>query len=299
MRSNLINRKLDKDLKKEFHLIGEALDKIVDYGENILNILSEQHKGNDLASPIFSLLAHMLNMVDGISILTKKGSSEGIIPLCRSLFETSLYFEYMFDKPYEKGAIHYQISYVHKEINERKKYDFDTEQGERQRNIMRSEMPEVTESIKGVPWRESCKHLIKFLEREDVRPVNDLWEVAKSKNKRKKYPDNWYTIVSGARNLRELSRLLGKETKYIFIYKEASEFIHGGSTTKIIKVQNQKGYLSLRSPEQVPLYATFAMEMILDIFLKVGGQDVCHWYVKHIRKVALKTPSLDINVIYE
>uniref|UniRef100_UPI00195FC38C DUF5677 domain-containing protein n=1 Tax=Salmonella enterica TaxID=28901 RepID=UPI00195FC38C len=98
LNNSIIQRKLDKPLQKELNGIGYTMENLVNYGENIFRKMQDQFQGVELAAPFFTLMTHMLNMLDGISILVKKGSSEGILPLCRSMFETSIYFKHMYNK---------------------------------------------------------------------------------------------------------------------------------------------------------------------------------------------------------
>src|SRR5690606_15061693 len=87
--------------------------------------------------------------------------------------------------------------------------------------------------IESTPLEESTKNLIKFLERDEVKPVNDEWE--RTKKKYKKNP-HWYSLFDGPSNLRELSKLLSLEVIYDILYTDLSGYVHASDSINQIKV---------------------------------------------------------------
>ncbi|CAI6276069.1 DUF5677 domain-containing protein [Bacillus sp. PS194] len=286
LNNSIIQRKLDKPLQKELNGIGYTMENLVNYGENIFRKMQDQFQGVELAAPFFTLMTHMLNMLDGISILVKKGSSEGILPLCRSMFETSIYFKHMYNKPLSEGAIHYQVCYARKEIKKNKSLDLSTIEGKKQKEILSREMPNYP--IPNTSWKEESKYLLEFLNKEQVKPVNDLWD------SQKREPKNWYTLSSGAATFRELTKMYNMETYYVFLYRETSEFIHGSNTMSNVTVHEGKGYISLRKPDDIPAYCTMVFSIIRDIFFLVEGDNFLKWFEENVYEQIIKTTKLNI-----
>ncbi|MCY7919950.1 hypothetical protein [Bacillus vallismortis] len=97
-------------------------------------------------------------------------------------------------------------------------------------------------------------------------------------------------------NFRELAKHLKKETEYIIIYKFTSEFLHAGSMMDLVKVAGDKGGISLRSPEEVPLLSTLTFNLINEINLIIGKDDFVNWYLNTTKKQVERTSMLKIDV---
>ncbi|MCY8371952.1 DUF5677 domain-containing protein [Bacillus haynesii] len=290
MKKSLINRKMDKGIQKEFNAIGRLMDSFVDYGDIMYKRLYDECGSNELNAPLFTLLAHILNMVDGVAIMSKKGASEGMIPLCRSMFEAALYFEYMYTEPKDRGVIAYQVHSCYQEIKLREMFDSNTNSGKKHRGIFTNEFSGF-EEVQDIPVSESCKHLFNFLKRKEIQNVKDAWD--------KKKPKNWYSLYTDLRNLRDLARYLNVEARYVFLYKRASEFIHAGATMKNIKVGNGVGGVSLRNYEEVPFYSSMTFSIITEIFMLIGKKEFALWYINNAKKQVERTSRLNIMVEYE
>ncbi|MEC3756033.1 DUF5677 domain-containing protein [Bacillus halotolerans] len=290
MKKSLINRKMDKEIQKEFNAIGRLMDSFVDYGDIIYKQLYDECGNNELNAPLFTLLAHILNMVDGVAIMSKKGSSEGMIPLCRSMFEAALYFEYMYKEPADKGVIAYQVHSCYQEIKLRELFDSNTNNGKKHREIFMNEFPDFKD-VQNKPVSETCKHLYNFLKRKEIQHVKVAWD--------KKKPKNWYSLYTDLRNLRDLARFLNVEGRYVFLYKRASEFIHAGATMKNIKVGNGRGGVSLRNYEEVPFYSSMTFSIIAEIYQLIGKEKFNLWFINNAKQQVERTFRLNINVEYE
>ncbi|MDZ5669143.1 DUF5677 domain-containing protein [Bacillus stercoris] len=290
MKKSLINRKMDKEIQKEFNAIGRLMDSFVDYGDIIYKQLYDECGNNELNAPLFTLLAHILNMVNGVAIMSKKGSSEGMIPLCRSMFEAALYFEYMYKEPADKGVIAYQVHSCYQEIKLRELFDSNTNSGKKHREIFMNEFPDFKD-VQNKPVSETCKHLYNFLKRKEIQHVKVAWD--------KKKPKNWYSLYTDLRNLRDLARFLNVEGRYVFLYKRASEFIHAGATMKNIKVGNGRGGVSLRNYEEVPFYSSMTFSIIAEIYQLIGKEEFNLWFINNAKQQVERTFRLNINVEYE
>lgn len=288
LKKSIIDRKLNRDLDKEFNAIGRAMDAYVDYGNVTHSKLLNMYGDNKLSTPLYTLHAHILSMLDGISVMVKKGIADGIKPLLRSLFEAALYLEYMLKSSFEE-VIAYQVHDVKNKIKTRRMFDLNDSLGKETKKIFENEGKGI--NLGEYPIDESCKYLFAFLERDDVRKVNEDWN--------KKKPKNWYSLYSNLNNFRELAKHLKKETDYIIIYKFTSEFLHAGSMMDIVKVAGDKGGISLRSPEEVPLLSTLTFNIINEINLIIGKDDFANWYLNTTKKQVERTSKVKIDVEFE
>lgn len=294
MVNSLVNRKQEKNIQKLLNMMGRVIDKFVDRGDEYYNILLAKYELEEEYAPVFSSYMHILNMVDGISIMIKKGATDGIKPLLRSLFETSLYFEYMLKETKLKGVISYQVAYANNEIKTRKMFDHETDSG---KNFAESFLKEYGHYIESFSENESNKFLYQLLESEPYLSVNNEWKRLK-KLKRGNHP-NWYNLYSDIRNLKELATYLTKEAKYNFLYKDLSSFLHGSQTMKNVKSSNGIGVIpGIRNVEGIENYTSFTIEIISGIYRLIEPRKFAKWYVEHISDDYKKITDMNIKVKY-
>ncbi|MGK9265993.1 hypothetical protein KXR56_04900 [Bacillus inaquosorum] len=290
MKKSLINRKLDKDIQKEFNSIGRTFDSYVDFGEEMYKKLFEEFKEDELSTPLFTIFTHILNMIDSISIMSKKGATEGIIPLCRSLFEAAVYFEHAYTEPRKKGIIAYYVHYIQQEIKYRNMFNASTNSGKETFKVLRKELPHFNLDENSLD-HDKTKYLYQFLEKDEVKEVYQDWI--------EKKPKQWYSLYTNCKNLRELSRKLEIETLYIMLYKTASDFIHAGATLRNIKVSDGKGGLSVRNFEEMPFYCNMAFFIINRVYQLISLEQFNLWYPQEAQKVVARTSQMQIKAEYE
>ncbi|OFD57536.1 hypothetical protein BWGOE4_31250 [Bacillus mycoides] len=92
---SFLDRKENKEVQKYLNQMGRLVDEVVNYGTHILDYCSEKHEFTKFEIPIITSFSEFLSMLDGITILVKKGNGEAIKPIIRTLLEMKFNIEYM------------------------------------------------------------------------------------------------------------------------------------------------------------------------------------------------------------
>src|SRR5690554_5106221 len=224
----MLVRKQDNEIQKLLNRMGRLTDEVVNYGSHLLDYCSETHTFTEYEVPIGTSFTQFLSFLDGISILIRKGTSDPIKPLLRSMLEMKFNIEYMLDEDEKKGVLAYQVSHAQDRINYLKSVDPSTEQGK-----------EFTHNIKNLNVDfssfdsvERIKELEQILNNEPFKEVNEEWLRTKKELKMK---PSWHALFGGPRKILELAEHLGQEAYYAIIYKNLSSFTHGSSTLNRLK----------------------------------------------------------------
>jgi hypothetical protein len=261
--NNLVSRKQSKELMKPLNMMGRLIDDFVDYGGTVFEWMENSHRNTKFDTPIFTTFIHFLDTLDSIATLTKKGSTSGVKMLLRSLFESSLAFQYMVTEPREKGVLAYQVAFAYQEIKKRRKIDPKDDLG-------KEFIPKLSEFLQGtkietMSIKESAKGFYSFLEREEVIPVNDEWKRLKKLKKNREF--NWYSLFNGPSNIRELSSRFDLELIYEVLYQPLSTHSHGSGTIKMFKEADGVSVLpGIRNPDGLQEHVIWTMNITMSTY---------------------------------
>jgi hypothetical protein len=287
-KKDIVNRKIDKEPSKILNMMGRTIDEFVDYGGEIYNNICDSYKFDELELPIPLTFMQVLDLLDSMAILTKKGQSEGIKPILRSLFETVLTLEHLIKVPRQAGVISYQVAHAHKQMSLRIKLDPKTEQGKQFKQMNSRVYPGMV--LPEYSADEINKHLKKFLERDDIKEVNELW--MEKKKQRKRIPE-WFSLYSDASNLKELSCLYNLDPFYEVLYPMLSGVAHATGLVSNIKIagQNTGVIPGIRKLGEVQGLIVHALNLVLHIFREVlqkyspkNVKKFSLWYIENVRE---------------
>lgn len=291
-------RKKDKETDKLLNQMGLLVDEVVNYGTHVLDICQEKETFTEIDTPIATTYTQFLTIVDSISILIRKGTSDGIKPLLRSLLETKFNLEYLIKEEPKKGVLAYQVSHIYNKITEYKISNSYTPEGK----DFRKKLGEL--DIPTYDTREKINALQKLLETPLYKEVNDEWKRFKKENNRK---PNWHALFDGPKRVEDLAFHLGQAHYYEVLYRSMSSFIHGGSSmNRLKKGGNEYGINpGIRRIEEIPMLlnytVVFALEIYQFIIGKYNPEKLTHyaiWYLENIAKDFKKFTDAEINVDY-
>lgn len=296
----MLERKQDKEIQKLLNRMGRLTDEVVNYGTYVLDYCSETHKFNDYEIPIGTSFTQFLSLLDGVSILIKKGTSDPIKPLLRSMLELKFNIEYMLLEEDKKGIIAYQVSHAQNKINNWKMVDPSTQQGK-----------EFAKKTKGMNIdlftfnpEERIQELEQMLNKEPFKEVYEEWKRTKKQIKGK---PNWHALFDGPKKISDLAEHLGQEAFYAVIYKNLSSFIHGNATVGRLK-QHSPGIginPGIRQLEELPSDLNFALTFAMDVYRKIlkkynpnRVKHFAYWYMVEVRDEFFQLTKANINVEY-
>lgn len=290
----LLNRKTDKEEDKIYNKMGRFLDEIANFGSHLLDFCQEKKKFEENDAPIIATYTQILSMVDGISILMKKGTADAIKPILRSVLELKLKLEYMLQEEPKKGILAYQVEHVYGEIQKALRQDENTEEGKRFRKIFQGQAPPSVDST------DRIKQLESKLNEPTFREVNEEWC-------RTKRP-NWTKLFNGPGNVYELAKYLAQEYYYELVYRDMSSFMHGGITMSRFK-KAEEGHAinpSVRVVETLPLLLVLTTNFSLDVYLSMLKKyntdkidDFNKWMKDNITEEYEELSKINFTVSYE
>jgi hypothetical protein len=294
---SILNRKRNRELRELLNKLGESVDECVNFGTYILDFCSEKHEFAEWEAPIQTLFVQYLDLLDGVSILVKKGSPEASKIIMRSMLEFFASTEYILKEDTERRAKAYTVEHCHKRINAHKKLDSNTEQGKQFRSIFRKD--EITEPMKlpDIPSDQRVANLQRMLESGEYKPIEDEW--------RKTKKPKWYKLFNGKNDFEQLMMNLNKPALYEVLYRPWSDLIHGGSLDRIKKTREGGAFKVVRVPEGIETIVSLSLNMSFEIYRTYLSKynperllDFNEWYKANMRKVYLEVSQrtlVDIN----
>lgn len=266
--ADIVMRELDNEgYRQLLNDISTAIDRCVDYGETVINAISNNPRDEYLDSTLILLFRDFLEYLDGISVLIKNSCIEASIPVLRSMFEHFLAILFILEKHQSNRAAAYQVAHVRSKLKTYKKFT-PNEIGQVSKILEKSgfdfPLPETDPS-------DSILQLEELLTKGKFKIINDEWEKTKIKNGKKE--PQWYSLYSGPRTFYDLANYLKKMAEYEFLYRTWSAKAHANSAfTSAIKSGSFK---MIRYPESLQTVSTWALTWTFTLF-----QDILGYYNK-------------------
>ncbi|MCQ6277583.1 hypothetical protein JMM81_22275 [Bacillus sp. V3B] len=296
----LLDRKNDKEIQKILNRMGRLLDEVVNFGSHVLDICRETYNFTEYETPIATTYTEYLSLLDGITVLIKKGTGDPIKPLLRSMLEMKFNIEYLLDEEEKKGVLAYQVAHAQKKIANWKLVDPTTQQG---KEFLKKTSDLGMDPSKFKP-KENIARLERGLSKGKYKEVNEEWKRTKKEMGRR---PSWYSLYNGPRGIIDLAKHLGQENYYEIIYRNLSRFLHGGSA--LDRITNfEEGFgvnPGIRRLEELPQHLNFAVVFALEIYHKMikkynpnKAVEYAQWYVDNIQNEFFELTQANITVEY-
>src|SRR2546426_959083 len=111
-----LTRKLPDEVARFLGGLADLLDSTITFGSHAFVFCDKgtsQLSGHHHASMLL-LYRHVLEMIDGVSVLVRQAAIDPCQPLLRSALEASMGIEYMLEKDTEQRALAYQVAHIRK-----------------------------------------------------------------------------------------------------------------------------------------------------------------------------------------
>lgn len=243
--------------------ISTAIDRCVDYGDNVLNAISKHPRDEYVDSSLSLLLRDYLEFLDGVSVLIKNSCIETAIPVLRSMFEHFLAILFILEKHQSNRAAAYQVAHIRSKLKLQKKFS-PNEIGQLSKILEKSgydfPLPDTDPA-------DSILRLEQLLSKGKIKIINDEWEETRTKNGKKE--PQWYSLYNGPRTFYDLANYLKKTAEYEFLYRTWSAKSHANSAfTSVVRTGNVK---MLRHPESLKTVSTWALTWTFMLFQEILG----------------------------
>lgn len=290
----------EKDNSALFRLLNEwssYIDQCVNFGTHVIGWCNEKPKKDKSDSVIIPMFRHLVELYDGIAVLTREGCSDSATPLLRSMLEAFLGLEYILKEDSVNRALAYRVCSAHSKLASYRKFNPKSEEYSRFQEILQGDS--TAKNI--LPLSKDVEPLIEnienMLKKPDFKRIDTEWKRTKKKLKR---TPNWYSLFDGPTNLRLLSQIMGRAGWYEFLYRPWSAGVHAASVTQHLKVDEELGpvMLCIRYPQSLQLNSSLATSMALnsynlmiDNYIPERKDVYASWYVNEIRDWYLTVTS--------
>jgi hypothetical protein len=192
---------------------------------------------------VLLLVRHVIESIDGVSILVERGSAENCGPLLRSAFEGQLGVLYILRADSRRRGLAYQVAHIHRKMKMHRKWDRNDPLGKQLRDDLKEdEMTQVFDRIPGDP-KDMIRKSEEALRETEYVPIEQEWQEVRRRNG--KDPE-WFALFGGPRDVRSLAISLGLGAAYEGLYRGWSDVIHAGSGMKNIGPSVHPGAISIR-----------------------------------------------------
>ena len=269
----------------------ELLKEVSNYGARlIIRMFSISDRKTKDVVILAILLKHAVAMIDALEILLSQGATiASQLPL-RTMFETSLYIDWILKKDTEKRASQYYVWHLRK----KKRTNLTIFKGTKE-NL------DFIKTLINTPLEKVLPNL--KIEQSEIKRQNDkIDKLLKSKKyqsinsefnrlQKKKYDVAWYRPW-GANSIGEMAGKLNRRAEYNIFYSHLSEITHSHSINQHISFQGDKlifeNVRNLQGIDTIIRYGvTIAFKIyrkILDSYSPAEQENFSRKYVEEWRK---------------
>lgn len=302
-----IPREIDSpDIKAVLDHISSLIEEVVNYGSHIFRRGIDSIKEGDENVPAFLMYRNIFELIDSISVLIKNSSVEPCNILLRSLFESYLNYEYLFEKDFKRRGMDFLLCYRHKEIHNLRRFDpRDDLHAQYEKLKARDKISKDIPSIAVPGVAERIDNLKKIFELPSYKDSCEEYERIKTTNR--KPPKYWYSMRGSPKDVCQLADHLGFPVQYEILYRSWSELVHGTDILKdkfTIEGPRLVSFSQLRLPHDAPFVAlmaiTFglsAIRMLTKHYMPERAKDNADWYMKEIKDSYLNLNKIKIVVV--
>jgi hypothetical protein len=202
-------------------------------GTHILDHLLSNPPGKSSHLAPLMLYRHALELGDSIGTLLRFGSSSTASILLRALFEASLGLEFMLqDNTFQEDRASCYWAFYHiKRLENFTLYDPATPKGKKFHEILDADQKLIGVDFPRLDHSKERKEIEKVLNQNRYKPFWDSFQ--------KMNPKHWYNLCSNAKHLRDLAKLVGRESEYLLLYRMLSESAHASDVFSGVLFSNK------------------------------------------------------------
>jgi hypothetical protein len=285
--------------------LASLIEEVVNYSSHVSNwCVGKIKEGDENIVPIL-MFRNIFELIDSISVLVRNSSIEPCNILLRSLFESFLNFQYLFETDFKTRAMDFLLFNRHKEILSLRRFNpkdelFAKYEVMKAKDIIIKDLP--SRSVPDI--EEQIKSIERIFDLPTYKESAAEYERFKSNNKKHKPPKYWYSLHDGPRDVYQLAERLGFPAQYEILYKSWSELVHGTDIMKEKFVMVSPGvgsFVQLRFPSGVPFVSLMAIvfglstiRTISNVYIPEKVKDNADWYNREIKDSYLNIMKIKI-----
>lgn len=231
----------EKLLSELSKFVGDCVRYLVD-AFNVAHAKAAQEKCSSHTT-VLMLVRHVIESIDGVSVLVQKGCAENCGPLLRSAFEGELAVLYILQTDSKRRALAYQVAHAHRRIKLYRKCDPNDALGEELRNELKDDPMSTLLGSLPLDWKAMVANLENMLELPEFEPIEEEWQRIRTTTR--KDPE-WFALFGGPRDVRSLAKSLRLGAAYEGLYRSWSDIIHAGSGLKHVGPSDRPGAIAIR-----------------------------------------------------
>jgi len=305
--NEFIPREIDSpEIKSVLDHISSLIEEVVNYGSHVFKWGIDSIKLNYEDVPAFLMYRNIFELIDSISVLLRYSCVEPCNILLRSLFESFLNYNYLFEKDFKSKGMDFLIWSRYKEILSHRRFDPKDDlylqyEKKKAKDVIAKYVPSRT--IPDIAGRIDT--LKKFLELPSCK--DSYAEYERIKSTKRKPPKHWYNMRNGPNNLCQLADLLGFPAQYEILYRSWSDLVHGTDILKdkfSIEGPEVASFSPLRLPSEAPSVAllaiTFGLRAIMTLtsqYMPEKAKENAEWYRKEIEDSYSNLNNIKIVVV--
>jgi hypothetical protein len=199
---------------------------------------------------LLALVRHVVESLDGVSILVSQGGSHACQPLLRSAMEASLGVLFILEADSERRALAYAVAHAHKRVKLYKRLDATTQAGREFRKLLDNDvLKEFFNMLPPTNYADRIANLERMLARVPYLDIQTEWKRMKGAHPRGDDPA-WFSLFGGPKNVRELAIHLNWTGMYEILYRMWSDEVHAGNALEALgKKEGESVWRPIRHPE--------------------------------------------------
>jgi hypothetical protein len=306
--NEFIPREIDNpDLKRILEHLSSLIEEVVNRSSHIFRWGIDSIKGGDENMPAFLMFRHIFELIDSISVLIRSSAVEPCNILLRSLFESYLNFEYLFEKDFKSRGMDFVVWYRHNEIKNLRRYDPKDEMYAQYEKLKARD--KISKEIPAGPVPsvvERMDSIKKIFELPSYKGSVEEYQRLKAASKGKA-PKHWYSMHDGPKDVCQLADRLDFPAQYETLYRSWSELVHGTDILKdkiTLEAPGVVSFSSLRMPSEAPNAAIMAIALGLaairiftEHYIPERAKKNADWYHSEIDDPYKKMMDIKIIVI--
>jgi len=300
----IIPRTIRPDAKKLLDHFSDLIEEVVNFGLQVFGWCVDKATKGDENAVAFLMYRNIIEIIDATSVLVRHSCSEPCKIFLRSLFESFLNFNYLFEKDFNSRGMDFLVCHRHKEIISLGRFNpkdplYAEYQDKKGRDIISKDIPQ-----KPVPdIEERLESINKIFELPSYKESGIEYERYKSEHKGRP-PKNWYSMRNGPNSIYQLADYLGFPAQYEILYRSWSGLVHGTDiiNEKLLMVEEGVAAFSqLRYPSDAPFvtqmaitFGLSAINIISNHYLPEKLNENADWYKREIEDSYLSLKKIKI-----
>lgn len=289
-----MNNQEDDKLYKLLNMFSSKLSLFSNYGFEILKHIGQTGPIKTEHIPIVLSLRHTVELLEGISALTRNQLADPALLLLRGLFESVIQALFILAKDTKKRGISFMYFDLLNNIDWYEKLNPSSQKGKEFIAWMKKDIYLNPNNFSKPPDFDmklsdlnSQKNIPEYLE------IHEEYEKQKLSGKRVK---KWFSLFSNCQSIEQVAANIGLGGTYQIFYRHLSESVHGvGIVRDKIKAEDGKGkIMDIKLPNNIQYVVSVSISVFYQLLTRIieamcpeRTQEFKDFYIKEIREVYL------------